>query len=106
MSSEEGKPKSVMSRNNSDSKVVSGGRVVKHRRMSSWPTGHRSTWPTHPDESLSPNGRPMNKRQKRKRVPAGQTGLPPESEAGEKPADNAYEKAYDRKMKSIRGHRP
>ncbi|KAL9032544.1 MAG: hypothetical protein Q9214_007923, partial [Letrouitia sp. 1 TL-2023] len=73
MSSEEGKPKSVMSRNNNDSKVVSGGRVVKHRRVSPWPTGHRSTWPTHPDASLSPNSQPTNKRQKRKRVPVDQT---------------------------------
>ena len=71
MSSEDSKPKSLMSRNKGDCKIVTGGRSIKHHRVSNW-AGH-SYWPANPVEALDPGSsspeQPASKKQKTKRVP-------------------------------------
>ncbi|KAL8737218.1 MAG: hypothetical protein Q9181_001902 [Wetmoreana brouardii] len=85
MSSEESKPRSVMSRGKDNDKVVSGGRPIKYHRVSSWPPGHHSTWP--PNAEASPPSEQPAKRQKRMRVTP--TGLHPDSDS-----DNDTLKCY------------
>ncbi len=70
MSSDDKKPKSLMSRGKGDYKIVTGGRSIKHHRVSNW-SGH-SYWPANPVEALDPGSspeQPAAKRQKVKRVP-------------------------------------
>ncbi|KAL8904636.1 MAG: hypothetical protein Q9171_006982 [Xanthocarpia ochracea] len=101
MSSEESKPRSVMSRSKESNKVVSGGRSIKYHRGPTWPAGHHSAWPGHADGSPSPE-QPA-KRQKRNRVPP--TGLPPSSDCisdGQDPNDS-YKVVYKTKMREIYG---
>ncbi|KAL8910529.1 MAG: hypothetical protein Q9172_007830, partial [Xanthocarpia lactea] len=101
MSSEESKPRSVMSRSKESNKVVSGGRSIKYHRVPTWPAGHHSTWPGHVDGSPSPE-QPA-KRQKRNRVPP--TGLPPSSDCisdGQDP-NGSYKVVYKTKMREIYG---
>lgn len=70
MSSDDNKPKSLMSRGKGDYKIVTGGRSIKHHRVSNW-SGH-SYWPANPVGALDPGSspeQPAAKRQKVKRVP-------------------------------------
>lgn len=99
MSSEESKPRSVMSRSKETGKVVSGGRSIKYRRVTSWPPGHRSGWPTTAEASTSPE-QPA-KRQKRKRVPP--TGLPPDPDTEEDPSNVSYKAVYKARMREVYG---
>lgn len=99
MSSEESKPRSVMSRSKESGKVVSGGRSLKYRRVTSWPPGHHSGWPTTAEASPSPEQ--PSKRQKRKRVPP--TGLPPDPDFGEDPSNVSYKAVYEAKMREVYG---
>ncbi|KAI4114712.1 MAG: hypothetical protein LQ345_004553 [Seirophora villosa] len=99
MSSEESKPRSVMSRSKDSGKVVSGGRSIKYRRVTSWPPGHHSGWPTIAEASPSPE-QPA-KRQKRKRVPP--TGLHPDPESEKNPSNISYKAVYEAKMQEIYG---
>lgn len=99
MSSEESKPRSVMSRSKESGKVVSGGRSLKYRRVTSWPPGHHSGWPTTAEASASPDQ--PSKRQKRKRVPP--TGLPPDPDFGEDQSNVSYKAVYEAKMRQVYG---
>ncbi|KAL8827039.1 MAG: hypothetical protein Q9170_007172 [Blastenia crenularia] len=102
MSSEENKPRSVMSRSKDSGRVVSGGRSIKHRRVTSWPPGHHSGWPGAPEAAPSPE-QPA-KRQKRKRVIP--TGLPPDLDAEEYPSNVSYKAAYKATMREVYGTEP
>lgn len=99
MSSEESKPRSVMSRSKESGRVVSGGRSLKYRRVTSWPPGHHSGWPTTAEASPSPEQ--PTKRQKRKRVPP--TGLPPDPDTEKDPSNISYKAVYEAKMQEIYG---
>ena len=68
MATDDKDPRSVMSRNQGDSQVVSGARRLKHR---SFIPVHRETWPANPDEALSPKSesQPSAKSTKTKRIP-------------------------------------
>ncbi|KAL8647967.1 MAG: hypothetical protein Q9210_005246, partial [Variospora velana] len=99
MSSEESKPRSVMSRSKESGKVVSGGRSLKYRRVTSWPPGHHSGWPTTAEASPSPEQ--PTKRQKRKRIPP--TGLPPDPDTEKNPSNISYKAVYEAKMQEIYG---
>ena len=103
MSSEENKPRSVMSRSKDSGKVVSGGRSIKYRRVTSWPPGHHSGWPAAAAEASSSPEQPT-KRQKRKR--AVPTGLPPNLESVEDPSNVSYKAVYEAKMREIYGSGP
>ena len=102
MSSEESKPRSLMSRNKGDSKVISGGRSIKHHRLVNWSAPQHSTWPANPDHPGSLE-QPA-KRQKRKRIPP--TGLTPEFETDELMYDNDYKEYYEATMREIRKASP
>ncbi|KAL8934614.1 MAG: hypothetical protein Q9216_005815 [Gyalolechia sp. 2 TL-2023] len=102
MSSEESKPRSVMSRSKDSGRVVSGGRSIKYRRVTSWPPGHHSGWPASAEASSSPE-QPA-KRQKRKRVVP--SGLPPDPEAEEDPSNVSYKAVYETKMREVYGADP
>ena len=67
MAGDDKEPRSVMSRNKGHNNVVTGGRSVRYRR---WPTAHKGTWPTNPDDALDPDGEvpQASKRQKTRRV--------------------------------------
>ncbi|KAL8798068.1 MAG: hypothetical protein Q9182_006979 [Xanthomendoza sp. 2 TL-2023] len=100
MSSEESKPRSVMSRSKENNRVVSGGRSIKYHRGHTWPVGHHSTWPGHVDPSPSPE-QPA-KRQKRHRVPP--TGVPPsESDSEEQDSNHCYKVVYKQRMREVYG---
>ncbi|KAL8994638.1 MAG: hypothetical protein Q9169_005439 [Polycauliona sp. 2 TL-2023] len=103
MSSEESKPRSVMSRSKESNKVVSGGRAIRYHRVPTWPSSHHSTWPGNPETSPSPE-QPA-KRQKRTRGPPT-TGLPPSSldtsSDGHDP-NESYKVAYKAKMREVYG---
>ncbi|KAL8996751.1 MAG: hypothetical protein Q9169_003822 [Polycauliona sp. 2 TL-2023] len=103
MSSEESKPRSVMSRSKESNKVVSGGRAIRYHRVPTWPSAHHSTWPGNPDASPSPE-QPA-KRQKRTRGPPP-PGLPPSlldtSSDGHDP-NESYKVAYKAKMREVYG---
>ncbi|KAL9017068.1 MAG: hypothetical protein Q9185_005578 [Variospora sp. 1 TL-2023] len=99
MSSEESKPRSVMSRSKESGRVVSGGRSLKYRRVTSWPPGHHSGWPTTAEASPSPEQ--PTKRQKRKRVTP--TGLPPDPDTEKDPSNFSYKAVYEAKMQEIYG---
>ncbi|KAL8776205.1 MAG: hypothetical protein Q9213_008355 [Squamulea squamosa] len=100
MSSEESKPRSVMSRSKETNKVVSGGRSIKYHRLPAWPAGHHSTWPGHADTSPSPE-QPA-KRQKRNRVPP--TGLPPSDPDSEgQDSNDSYKAVFETKMREVYG---
>lgn len=71
MSSEEKIPRSLMSRNKGDYKVVSGGRSIKHHRISDWPG--IATWPVNPDGDLDPNP-PLKRQKKNKSAAADNSG--------------------------------
>ncbi|CAO1601211.1 hypothetical protein XANCAGTX0491_004878 [Xanthoria calcicola] len=103
MSSEESKPRSVMSRSKESNKVVSGGRSIKYHRVPTWPAGHHSTWPGNTEVSPSPE-KPA-KRQKRTRGPP--TGLPPSFDCnceGQDP-NESYKVAFKSKMREVYGSR-
>ncbi|KAL9602493.1 MAG: hypothetical protein Q9219_001787 [cf. Caloplaca sp. 3 TL-2023] len=105
MSSEESKPRSVMSRSKDSGRVVSGGRSIKYRRVTSWAPGmpgHHSGWPGPPETSSSPEQ--AAKRQKRKRVIP--TGLPPHLEFEGDPSNASYKAVYEAKMREVYGSRP
>ncbi|KAL8995834.1 MAG: hypothetical protein Q9188_006716 [Gyalolechia gomerana] len=102
MSSEESKPRSVMSRSKDSGRVVSGGRSIKYRRVTSWPPGHHSGWPVTAEASSSPE-QPA-KRQKRKRVVP--SGLPPDPDAEEGPSNVSYKAVYEAKMREVYGVGP
>ncbi|KAL9594633.1 MAG: hypothetical protein Q9179_005306 [Wetmoreana sp. 5 TL-2023] len=97
MSSEESKPRSVMSRGKDNDKVVSGGRPIKYHRVSSWPPGHHSTWP--PNAEASPPPEQPTKRQKRMRVTP--TGLHPDSDSDSQSSNDSYKAAYEEKMRQV-----
>ena len=81
MADDDKEPRSVMSRNSKGhNNVVTGGRSVRHRR---WPTAHKGTWPTNPDNALDPEGESqhVSKRQKTKRVPKERTNKHPISKS-------------------------
>ncbi|KAL8811102.1 MAG: hypothetical protein Q9223_002346 [Gallowayella weberi] len=100
MSSEESKPRSVMSRSKETNQVVSGGRSIKYHRGPTWPVGHHSTWPGHVDPSPSPE-QPA-KRQKRHRVPP--TGVPPsDSDSEEQDSNHSYKVVYKQRMREAYG---
>lgn len=99
MSSEESKPRSVMSRSKESGRVVSGGRSIKYRRVTSWPPGHHSGWPAAAETSSSPE-QPA-KRQKRKRVVP--TGLTPAPDAEGDQSNVSYKAVYEAKMREIYG---
>ncbi|KAL8949466.1 MAG: hypothetical protein Q9222_004432 [Ikaeria aurantiellina] len=102
MSSEESKPRSVMSRTKENARVVSGGRSIKYHRGPTWPMSHHTAWP--------PNGEASNpeqpaKRQKRTRVPP--TGLPPpDPESHGQSSNGSYKVVYESKMVEIYGSEP
>ncbi|KAL9027212.1 MAG: hypothetical protein Q9196_004237 [Gyalolechia fulgens] len=102
MSSEESKPRSLMSRSKDSGRVASGGRSIKYRRVTSWPPGHHSAWPVTVEASPSPE-QPA-KRQKRKRVVP--SGLPPDPDAEEDPSNVSYKAVYETKMKEVYGVDP
>ena len=79
MAADDKEPRSVMSRNKGHSNVVTGGRSVRHRR---WPTAHKGTWPTNPDDALDPDGEShIAKRQKTKRVAKEKVSKHPKSKS-------------------------
>ncbi|KAL8731160.1 MAG: hypothetical protein Q9166_003567 [cf. Caloplaca sp. 2 TL-2023] len=104
MSSEESKPRSIMSRSKEHDRAVSGGRSIKYHRVPTWPGGHHSTWPGHTDTSPSPE-QPA-KRQKRIRVPP--IGLRPSSDSDDESQDSndTYKVAYKKKMREVYGPSP
>ncbi|KAL8681602.1 MAG: hypothetical protein Q9186_002271 [Xanthomendoza sp. 1 TL-2023] len=103
MSSEESKPRSVMSRSKENNKVVSGGRSIKYHRVPTWPVGHHSTWPGHADTSPSPE-QPA-KRQKRNRVPP--TGVPPsDCDCEEQDSNHSYKVVYKKRMREVYASEP
>lgn len=68
MSDEDKDPRSTMSRSKGDGKVMSGGRKIKYHH--SFPSVHRDTWPTNPDDFLDPPAtKPTTQSTKKKRVP-------------------------------------
>ncbi|KAL8714375.1 MAG: hypothetical protein Q9220_001708 [cf. Caloplaca sp. 1 TL-2023] len=102
MSSEESKPRSVMSRTKENARVVSGGRSIKYHRGSTWPISHHTTWP--PNGEASSPEQPA-KRQKRTRVPP--TGLPPpDPQSKDQSSNGSYKVAYESKMEEIYGSEP
>lgn len=71
MGSDDLKPRSIMSRNKGDNKVITGGRSIKHWPASRWPHAATSTWPANPDPSLNPPSSTelsSAKRQKTRRI--------------------------------------
>lgn len=71
MGSDDTKPRSTMSRNKGNSKVITGGRSIKHWPASRWPHA-ASTWPANPDADLNPpflTERTLPTRSKTARVP-------------------------------------
>lgn len=94
MSSEETKPRSVMSRGKDNDKVVSGGRPIKYHRVTSWAGSQPSVWPPNADVASSPE-QPA-KRQKRMRV--APSGLPPDPDSDSQSSNDSYKAAYEAKM--------
>lgn len=54
MGSDDAKPKSLMSRNKGNSKVITGGRSIKHWPKHGWSGATQSTWFANPDPALNP----------------------------------------------------
>ncbi|KAL8666636.1 MAG: hypothetical protein Q9168_007427 [Polycauliona sp. 1 TL-2023] len=103
MSSEESKPRSVMSRSKEHNKVTSGGRAIKYHRVPTWPSSHHSTWPGNPDIASSSPEQPA-KRQKRTR--GTPTGLPPSSSdttSDDEDPNASYKVVYETKMREVYG---
>ncbi|KAL8686374.1 MAG: hypothetical protein Q9218_007151 [Villophora microphyllina] len=100
MSSEEHKPRSVMSRGPESGKITTGARSIKYHRVASWPPGHHSTWPPNADPP-SPSTEQPAKRQKRMRV-VPTSGLPPSDHDSDGPFSNDdYKAAYEDKMREV-----
>ncbi|KAI4094386.1 MAG: hypothetical protein L6R37_007259 [Teloschistes peruensis] len=101
MSSEEHKPRSVMSRSPEAGKITTGARSIKHHRVATWPPGHHSLWPPDADPP-SPSAEQPAKRQKKTRAVVPSTGLPPSDPAFECPVSNGcYKAAYEDKMREV-----
>ncbi|KAL8850371.1 MAG: hypothetical protein Q9221_004691 [Calogaya cf. arnoldii] len=101
MSSEESKPRSVMSRSKESNRVVSGGRSIKYHRVPTWPAGHHSTWPGNTE--ILPSPEQPAKRQKRTR--GAPSGLPPSFDCnsdGQEP-NESYKVVYKTKMREVYG---
>ncbi|KAL8968044.1 MAG: hypothetical protein Q9183_002649 [Haloplaca sp. 2 TL-2023] len=111
MSSEETKPRSVMSRSKDTDKVVSGGRPVKYHRVSSWTSNHHpSVWPPNLNAEAAPSSssdQPASKRQKRMRVPPTGTQSDPVEHVGGQEmmanTDDGYKVAFEKKMRENEG---
>ncbi|KAI4239848.1 MAG: hypothetical protein LQ352_007764 [Teloschistes flavicans] len=100
MSSEEYKPRSVMSRSPESGKITTGARSIKYHRVATWPPGHHSTWPPNADPP-SPSPEQPAKRQKKMRV-VPSTGLPPSGSDVNFPISNdSYKAAYEDKMREV-----
>ena len=101
MSSEESKPRSVMSRNKETNRVVSGGRSIKYHRVPTWPAGHHSTWPGNAEASSSPE-QPA-KRRRTQSEPSRR--LPPSftSSFDDQDPDESYKVVYKTKMRKVYG---
>lgn len=55
MGSDDAQPRSTMSRNNGDSRVITGARAIRHRPSAGWMSNNKvSTWPANPDKDLNP----------------------------------------------------
>ena len=101
MSSEETKPRSVMSRSKDTDKVVSGGRPMRYHRVTSWTSNHHSIWPPKAEGTLLSSDQPASKRQKRMRVPPTGTNLV-DCVGGEETIANVndgYKVAFEKKMR-------
>lgn len=70
MSSDDSKPKSLMSRNKGDNRVITGGRSIKHWQKTSWGTSISSfaTWLSNPDQALNPPDLSEDERPKAKKA--------------------------------------
>lgn len=102
MSSEEHKPRSVMSRSPEAGKITTGARSIKHHRVATWPPGHHSIWPPGADPP-SPSPEQPAKRQKKTRAAAAPSpGLPPSDPAFDCGVSNdSYKAAYEDKMREV-----
>ncbi|KAL9576140.1 MAG: hypothetical protein Q9212_007350 [Teloschistes hypoglaucus] len=101
MSSEEHKPRSVMSRSPEAGKITTGARSIKHHRVATWPPGHHSLWPPGADPP-SPSPEQPAKRQKKTRAAAPSPGLPPSDPAFDCGVSNdSYKAAYEDKMREV-----
>lgn len=74
MGSDDSKPKSLMSRNKGDNKVITGARSIKYWQRPSWGISGHPTWLSNPDEALNPpdlsdDERPKAKKPMFKHVP-------------------------------------
>lgn len=101
MSSEESKPRSVMSRNKETNKVVSGGRSIKYHRVPTWPAGHHSTWPGNADASSSPE-QPAKRQKRSRNLPAG-LPLSFDCNFDDQDPDESYKVVYRTKMREVYG---
>lgn len=70
MSSEDSKPKSLMSRNKGDNRVITGGRSIKYWQKTSWGSSISSfaTWLSNPDQALNPPELSEDERPKAKKA--------------------------------------
>lgn len=66
MGSDDTKPKSLMSRNKGDNKVITGGRSIKHLKTN-WGSSTSATWLSNPDRDLDPDVSDDDERPKAKK---------------------------------------